>query len=194
MKITYFNDGGHGWYSVKRDFLSKHNLLKEVSGYSYQKNNMIYLEEDSDARLLFDKLKELNIVPVIKSSYKERSPVRNYESFQVEQFKKCGFDLTDFGSDIKFISVLNQLDISTIPYQEEDGHPFKWIGDQITIETCNNPIDGTYWIKDRRKNEVGYASYIGIQGEKSRVEKAFNLILKNAAYVKGYDKNERSFI
>lgn len=33
MKITYFNDGGHGWYSVKRSKLASMGVLGKVSGF-----------------------------------------------------------------------------------------------------------------------------------------------------------------
>jgi hypothetical protein len=40
MKITYFNDGGHGWYSVKRSKLESMGVLGKVSGFSYQRGGV----------------------------------------------------------------------------------------------------------------------------------------------------------
>lgn len=84
MKITYFNDGGHGWYSVKRSKLESMGILSKVSGFSYQKGDSVYLEEDCDASLFFDALseEEKQSIKVI-NSYSDRSPVRNYSRFSL---------------------------------------------------------------------------------------------------------------
>jgi hypothetical protein len=84
MKITYFNDGGHGWYSVKRSKLESMGVLSKVSGFSYQKGGSVYLEEDCDAGLFFNALteEEKQSIKVI-DSYSPRSPVRSYERFSL---------------------------------------------------------------------------------------------------------------
>jgi hypothetical protein len=84
MKVTYFNDGGHGWYSVKRSKLESMGVLSKVSGFSYQKGGSVYLEEDCDAGLFFNNLteEEKQSIKVI-DSYKHRSPVRNYDRFSL---------------------------------------------------------------------------------------------------------------
>ena len=82
MKITYFNDGGHGWYSVKRSKLESMGVLSKVSGFSYQKGDSVYLEEDCDAGLFFNNLSEEEKQSIkIINSYRERSPIRHYERF-----------------------------------------------------------------------------------------------------------------
>jgi hypothetical protein len=80
MKVTFFNDAGHGWYSVKKAWLEFHGLMNKVSSFSYQKGDTIYLEEDCDASLLFNKAKEIGLELSVKSSYKHRSPVRSYST------------------------------------------------------------------------------------------------------------------
>ena len=84
MKITYFNDGGHGWYSVKRSKLAAMGVLGKVSGFSYQKGDSVYLEEDCDAGLFFNALteEEKQSIKVI-DSYSQACPVRNYERFSL---------------------------------------------------------------------------------------------------------------
>ena len=50
-KIKSFNfhmDAGHGWLAVKRKALEDADLLNQVSDYSYQRGETVYLEEDSD--------------------------------------------------------------------------------------------------------------------------------------------------
>ena len=84
MKITYFNDGGHGWYSVKRSKLESMGVLSKISSFSYQRGESVYLEEDCDAALFFNNLteEEKQSIKVIDSYY-DRSPVRNYERFSL---------------------------------------------------------------------------------------------------------------
>jgi hypothetical protein len=84
MKITYHNDGGHGWYSVKRSKLESMGVLNKISSFSYQKGDSVYLEEDYDAGFFFNKLTEQERQSIkIIDSYKDRSPVRNYDRFSL---------------------------------------------------------------------------------------------------------------
>jgi len=46
---TFYEDPGHGWLSVKRQELVDLNILNQISSYSYQRGNTVYLEEDCDA-------------------------------------------------------------------------------------------------------------------------------------------------
>jgi hypothetical protein len=86
MKITYFNDGGHGWYSVKRDKLEAMGILEKITGFSYQKGKTVYLEADWDASLFFNALTEEEKQSIkIVDSYKHRSPVRNYARFSLDK-------------------------------------------------------------------------------------------------------------
>jgi hypothetical protein len=61
------------------------------------------------------------------------------------------------------------------------------------IVTQNHPIKGWYGILGRREDQIGYASYIGIEGDPKLVKAAFKAIKKLAEYTKGEDKNRRSF-
>jgi hypothetical protein len=84
MKIIYFNDSGHGWYSVKRSKLESMGVLSKVSGFSYQKGESVYLEENCDASLFFNALteEEKQSIKVI-DSYSQSCPVRRYERFSL---------------------------------------------------------------------------------------------------------------
>lgn len=82
MKVIYHCDGGHGWYAVKRDKLASLGTLAKVSGFSYQKGGTVYLEEDCDAALFFEHLTpEEKASLVVEERYSDRSPVRSYERF-----------------------------------------------------------------------------------------------------------------
>ena len=81
----FYSDAGHGWIAVKRQELADLEILDKISGYSYQKGKTVYLEEDCDATLFINKLKELDIIYAFteKICNKDYSPVRSYESFKV---------------------------------------------------------------------------------------------------------------
>ena len=57
--IKHFVVPGHGWYKVSRKDLFKMDILDKISSFSYQKGDWVYLEEDCDATIFFDKYKEL---------------------------------------------------------------------------------------------------------------------------------------
>lgn len=74
-------DAAHGWLSVPRKLVDKYNLKHKISFYSYQKNTMVYLEEDCDARLFIDELEKRKVAYHIKSNYQERSRIRGYQGY-----------------------------------------------------------------------------------------------------------------
>ena len=84
MKITYFHDGGHGWYSVKRSKLEQLGILSKITSFSYQRGVSVYLEEDCDASLFFNNLTiaEKDAIKIVES-YKQNSPIRSYERFKL---------------------------------------------------------------------------------------------------------------
>lgn len=82
MKITYFSDPSHGWYSVKKSVID--SLGVSISSCSYQKNDTVYLEEDSDASIVFKKMNELGIIYTIvrsKTICNTRHKIRSYDSY-----------------------------------------------------------------------------------------------------------------
>ena len=61
MLIENFSDAGHSWYAVRRTTISCLGLLDKISGFSYQKDKMVYLEEDYDAGLVLSALKKAGV-------------------------------------------------------------------------------------------------------------------------------------
>lgn len=99
IKLKFYSDPGHGWVAVKRSLLYELNLQNKISGYSYQKGNTVYLEEDRDASLLIQALKDNQIEFTIQSSNSDkRSVIRSYESF----FESSNKPLDYFASNIRF--------------------------------------------------------------------------------------------
>jgi len=82
MKLYFFCDAGHGWLKVRRDVLAKFVDLTKVTPYSYAKNDDVYLEEDCDAPLFLNALKNAGVEFVVASRYSSyRSRIRNYPRF-----------------------------------------------------------------------------------------------------------------
>ena len=44
--FRFISDPGHGWLEVPRSLLSELGILEEITTYSYQKKELVYLEED----------------------------------------------------------------------------------------------------------------------------------------------------
>ena len=82
MKFTFYSDAGHGWLKVKRSVLNEYNVASEISTYSYQKGDYVYLEEDCDAGKLLNAVKAAGVEVEISEVNSERSQIRNYYSFQ----------------------------------------------------------------------------------------------------------------
>ena len=46
--FTFYSDPGHGWLAVPRELLHELGIANEISRYSYQRLETVFLEEDSD--------------------------------------------------------------------------------------------------------------------------------------------------
>jgi hypothetical protein len=82
MKIKFYSDPGHGWGAVKRKVLDELGIADQITHFSYQKGQTVYLEEDSDLPALVTKL-ALNGVTVEYEQHStgRRSPIRSYDRF-----------------------------------------------------------------------------------------------------------------
>lgn len=79
---NFFADAGHGWLAVKRKELIELGIINQISAYSYQKGNTVYLEEDCDMSL-FHQAKGFTDCSQYVHKYAERSPIRSYDGFSV---------------------------------------------------------------------------------------------------------------
>ena len=78
--IKHYSDPSHGWFGVKRQVLVNFGLMDKVSKYSYQRGQTVYLEEDCDATLYLDALRERGIQFSIVEKHTNKShPIRSYE-------------------------------------------------------------------------------------------------------------------
>ena len=56
--FKHFTYPGHCRYMESIQMLRKMDLLDKISSFSYQKGDWVYLEEDCDATIFFDRYKE----------------------------------------------------------------------------------------------------------------------------------------
>lgn len=86
MILTYYNDPGHGWVKVNRSVAESimGEAFYRISPFSYQHGDYIYLEEDCDADLFFQYLKDRGVSYTLKETHcNNRSRIRSYASFRV---------------------------------------------------------------------------------------------------------------
>jgi len=86
-KFDFYSDPGHGWLKVKRKELAELGIESQISGYSYQKGDAVYLEEDSDAPKFADAWEKKHRA---KFTYEEHfcnrsSQIRTYQPFKPTQ-------------------------------------------------------------------------------------------------------------
>lgn len=81
--IIVYNDPSHAWGKVKRKVLDNLGLAQQVSSYSYQYKDNVYLEEDADLSLVCRHLlfnTDVQIKFVEKHTNRD-SRIRSYERY-----------------------------------------------------------------------------------------------------------------
>ena len=77
-----FQDSGHAWCKVRFSELLKLGIEKDISNYSYQKGDFVYLEEDCDLAVFVKALSKIGIKPYWKVSYTDKSSkIRSYNRY-----------------------------------------------------------------------------------------------------------------
>lgn len=69
ITTTHIDTGGHGYYSVSKKDIKLLGIENEISGFSGQSLNRVYLEEDCDGTLLYEKAKQFGYELKRKSGY-----------------------------------------------------------------------------------------------------------------------------
>jgi len=83
MQLHYYTDSGHGWVKTPKKLLIDLEIINNISHYSYQKNDFVYLEEDCDLSMLLQKLDEKKIPWNLKEHFSHNSKIRNFARFTV---------------------------------------------------------------------------------------------------------------
>jgi hypothetical protein len=84
MTYRFIEDPGHGWLEVSRAELDALGIANKISRYSYQRADLVYLEEDCDFAL-FHRAKEAagqSYQDKIVRVYQENTFVRDLPRFQ----------------------------------------------------------------------------------------------------------------
>ena len=82
LKLEFYSDPSHGYLKVPKSLLRELGISDKISTYSYETLSFAYLEEDCDATLFIETLKELGIAVEIKEiSTEDELELRKYESY-----------------------------------------------------------------------------------------------------------------
>ena len=84
-KYTFHTDPGHGWLEVSLEELVRLGIADDITAFSYQQGDKVFLEEDCDAGAFIKAKEALGEAVEIVEKYKENTPIRGYACFQ---FKK----------------------------------------------------------------------------------------------------------
>ena len=98
LKLKFYPDAGHGWLAVKRKLLKELNILDKITGYSYERGQTVYLEEDQDADTLWKTMieKKIKFEIIHPDTWPDHSPIRSYNYFHITDTEKaeCVFGVT----------------------------------------------------------------------------------------------------
>ena len=84
MDLKFYSDSGHGWLEVPTEELKRLRITGDISGYSYKRGKMAYLEEDADAGVYLDALAASGEErPNITNIYVDgRAAIREYSRYR----------------------------------------------------------------------------------------------------------------
>lgn len=83
--FTFYEDQSHGWLEVPLSLVRKLGIQNKISKYSYFSSlkNMVYLEEDLDAQLFAEAMKEKDLdFSVMNTIYEINSRIRNLPRYE----------------------------------------------------------------------------------------------------------------
>lgn len=81
--IIVYSDPGHAWGKVKRIVLHNLGIADNISSYSYQRGEYVYLEEDCDLSALCMALNQRNTrIKFVEKHTDRDSRIRSYERYK----------------------------------------------------------------------------------------------------------------
>lgn len=83
MKLTYhaYSDPGHGWLKVPRKELHELGIADQITPYSYERGEWVYLEEDADLSTFAKAHPKWNQVKRIWHCTDRQSRIRSYRDY-----------------------------------------------------------------------------------------------------------------
>lgn len=93
IRLKWYTDPAHSWLRIKRTDAERLGIVHQISAYSYQsrQGTYLYLEEDCDAPLVTEALKQsTDTLPryCIDKHTNGRSRVRSLPQFTFEEIKR----------------------------------------------------------------------------------------------------------
>jgi len=83
---TFYADPGHAWLAVTREEIDRLGIARKISQFSYQKGDIVYLEEDGDAGVFLNAKKKNGERFSIREKHTDNdSPIRNMRSFHASE-------------------------------------------------------------------------------------------------------------
>lgn len=79
--FDFYEDEGHGWLRVPRNMLIELGIECEISSYSYQKGEDVYLEEDRDMSIFLAATRQKGFLLEFREHYSRCSRIRSYNPF-----------------------------------------------------------------------------------------------------------------
>jgi hypothetical protein len=83
LTLNYYQDPGHGWVKIHKNWLSLLAIEDKISNYSYMRKEYAYLEEDCDLSILFEAAKALDITIKLREyNCNKQSKIRYYDNYR----------------------------------------------------------------------------------------------------------------
>ena len=81
--VICYSDPGHSWAKVKRSVLHNLGIANDITPYSYQRGEYVYLEEDCDLSTLCMALNQCNTrIKFVEKHTDRDSRIRSYECYR----------------------------------------------------------------------------------------------------------------
>jgi hypothetical protein len=107
LTLNYYQDPGHGWVKIHKQWLTMLGIEDKISHYSYMRKDYAYLEEDCDLSKLYAAADKAGISISLKEYHTNKtSKIRSYCSYQYKAASTADF--------MQFLKDTNKLELITI--------------------------------------------------------------------------------
>ena len=81
--FPYIQDAGHGWARVPKAEIAKAGVADQISSYSFQKGNNVYLEQDADMQVFVAARTKQGLETKFSDYVNKSRPsrIRNYDTY-----------------------------------------------------------------------------------------------------------------
>lgn len=82
LTLNIYSDPGHAWCKVPRSLLEKLGIVDQITTYSYQRKDSVYLEEDCDLGTLIVALNKAGVSVAFREfNTNKQSKIRSYNHY-----------------------------------------------------------------------------------------------------------------